>query len=133
MPFYHCLTPPGTLDLAARQELANAITDTHCENTGGLALFVQVQFEEVDTSNMFQNKKRSEAVRLHIRMRAGRSDDTKKKMLTEYTNLLSRVAKVPVAEVMVAIVETPHTNVMEGGIGLPAPGDEEEWQKQFLN
>jgi phenylpyruvate tautomerase PptA (4-oxalocrotonate tautomerase family) len=131
MPYYHCLTPPGTLTAADRQRLADEITDIHCANTGGLALFVQVHFEEVAVDHVFQNRKPSSAVRLHIRMRSGRSDDTRKKMLTEYTHLLSRVARVPVAEVMVAIIEVPHTNVMEGGIGLPAPGDEAEWMKQF--
>jgi hypothetical protein len=32
---------------------------------------------------------------------------------------------------MVAFIETPFENVMEGGVRLPAPGEEAEWEAQF--
>ncbi|WP_158807347.1 hypothetical protein [Beijerinckia sp. L45] len=46
--------------------------------------------------------------------------------MTDYTNLLSRVTGV-----MIGIIETSFENVMEGGLRLPPPGEEEAWQAQF--
>ena len=34
---------------------------------------------------------------------------------------------------MVAFIETPFENVMEGGVRLPAPGEEAEWEAQFAD
>jgi hypothetical protein len=41
-------------------------------------------------------------------------------MLHAYTDLIVRVARVPVDDVMVAFIETPFENVMEAGVRLPA-------------
>jgi phenylpyruvate tautomerase PptA (4-oxalocrotonate tautomerase family) len=103
------------------------ITRIHCETTGALPRFVQIQFEEVKPGDTFQNGKPSRAVRLHGRIRAGRDADTKHRMLDAYTDLIVRIARVSVDDVMVALVETPHENAMEGGVRLPAPGEEEPW------
>src|SRR5262245_28680834 len=119
MPFYHCLAPTGVR--------------IHCDATGALALFIQVQFEEVDSSNVFQNRKPSSAVRLHARIRAGRSPEVRMKMLSDYTAMLHRITKVHVADIMVAFIETPFENVMEGGVRLTAPGEEAEWEAQFAD
>jgi hypothetical protein len=32
---------------------------------------------------------------------------------------------------MVALVETPHENAMEGGVRLPAPGEEKPWLERL--
>src|ERR1700736_3214588 len=90
-----------------------------------LPRFVQILFEEVRPGDVFQNGKPSQAVRLHGRIRAGRDADTKHRMLDAYTDLIVRIARVSVDDVMVALVETPHENAMEGGVRLPAPGEEE--------
>jgi phenylpyruvate tautomerase PptA (4-oxalocrotonate tautomerase family) len=131
MPFYHCLGPTGLFTPAMKQEITNEITSIHCSATGALALFIQVQFEEVDPRNVFQNRKPSTAVRLHARIRAGRSAEQRHEMLKAYTDMLHRITNVPVAKIMVAFVETPFTNVMEGGVRLPAPGEEAAWAAQF--
>ncbi|WP_158807348.1 tautomerase family protein [Beijerinckia sp. L45] len=69
MPFYHCIAPVGLITSDMKQEIVDEITRIHCEATGGLALFVQVQFDEVLQENVFQNGRLSSAIRLHIRMR----------------------------------------------------------------
>jgi phenylpyruvate tautomerase PptA (4-oxalocrotonate tautomerase family) len=103
----------------------------HCEATGSLPRFVQIQFEEVKPGDVFQNGKPSRAVRLHARIRAGRDADTKHRMLHAYTDLIVRVARVPVDDVMVAFIETPFENVMEAGVRLLAPGEEKAWLERF--
>jgi hypothetical protein len=48
-----------------------------------------------------------------------------------YTDLIARVARVPVDDVMVAFIEKPFENVMEAGVRLPALGEEKAWRKRF--
>ena len=71
MPFYHCLAPTGVFTQPMKQEIVDEITRIHCDATGALALFIQIQFEEVDSSNIFQNRKPSSAVRLPRRSATG--------------------------------------------------------------
>jgi hypothetical protein len=52
-------------------------------------------------------------------------------LLRAYTDLIVRVARVSVADVMAALVEMPHENAMEGGVRLPAPGDEKSWLERL--
>jgi phenylpyruvate tautomerase PptA (4-oxalocrotonate tautomerase family) len=131
MPFYQCITLAGTLAQDQKEEIVIEITRIHCEATGGLPRFVQIQFEEVEPGDVFQNGKPSQAVRLHARIRAGRDADTKYRMLRAYTDLIVRVARVPIDDVMVAFIETPFENVMEAGVRLPAPGNEKAWLERF--
>ena len=131
MPFYQCITLAGALAQQQKEEIVSEITRIHCEATGGLALFVQVQFEEVEPDDVFQNRKPSRAARLHARIRAGRDADTKLRMLRAYTDLIVRVARVPSDDVMVAFIETPFENVMEAGVRLPAPGEEKAWLERY--
>jgi len=131
MPFYQCISLVGMLAQEQKEEIVRDITRIHCEATGGLPVFVQIQFEEVKPGDIFQNGKPSGAVRLHARIRARRDSETKHRMLRAYSDLIARVARVPVNDVMVAFVETPYENVMEGGVRLPAPGEERAWLERF--
>jgi phenylpyruvate tautomerase PptA (4-oxalocrotonate tautomerase family) len=131
MPFYKCISLAGTLEQSQKEEIVSEITSIHCEATGGLPRFVQIQFVEVKPNDVFQNGKPSRAVRLQARIRASRDSDTKYRMLRAYTELIIRVARVPIDEVMVAFIETPFENVMEAGVRLPAPGDEKDWLERF--
>jgi phenylpyruvate tautomerase PptA (4-oxalocrotonate tautomerase family) len=133
MPFYQCIAPVGVISVEMRQEIVQEITRIHCDATGGLPLFVQVQFDEVKPENVFQNGKFSSAIRLHVRMRAGRPAVVRHQMMTDYTKLLNRITGVPIVDIMIGIVETSHENVMESGERLPAPGDEESWKAKFAN
>lgn len=92
---------------------------------------MQIQFEQVKPGDALQNGTPSRAVRLHGRIRAGRNADTKHRLLQAYTDLIVRVARVSVDDVMVALVETPHENAMEGGVRLPAPGEEKSWLERL--
>ena len=131
MPFYRCITLAGTLAQEQKEEIVRDITRIHCEATGALPRFVQIQFEEVKPGDAFQNGKPSRAVRLHGRIRAGRDADTKHRMLDAFTDLTVRVAGVAIDDVMVALVEMPHENAMEGGVPLPAPGEEKPWLERL--
>jgi phenylpyruvate tautomerase PptA (4-oxalocrotonate tautomerase family) len=131
MPFYQCISLAGSLSQEQKEEIVREVTRIHCQETGGLPLFVQIQFDEVTSDNVFQNGKPSSAVRLHARIRAGRDAATKLRMLHAYTDLIARVARVPVDDVMVGFIETSYENVMEAGVRLPAPGEEKAWLAYF--
>jgi phenylpyruvate tautomerase PptA (4-oxalocrotonate tautomerase family) len=131
MPFYQCVTLVGTLAQEQKEEIVRDITRIHCEATGALPRFVQIQFEEVKPGDVFQNGEPSRGVRLHGRIRAGRDADTKHRMLRAYTDLIVRVARVSVDDVMVAFIEMPHENAMEAGVRLPAPGEEKPWLERL--
>jgi len=131
MPFYRCVTLVGTLAQERKEEIVRDIMRIHCETTGALPRFVQIQFEEAKPGDVFQNAKPSRAVRLHGRIRAGRDADTKHGLLRAYTDLIVRVARVSVDDVMVALVEMPHENAMEAGVRLPASGEEKPWLERL--
>jgi hypothetical protein len=57
--------------------------------------------------------------------------DTKHGLLRAYTDLIVRVARVYVDDVMVALVEMPHENAMEAGVRLPASGEEKPWLERL--
>jgi phenylpyruvate tautomerase PptA (4-oxalocrotonate tautomerase family) len=101
MPFYQRISLAGSLSQDQKEEIVREVTTIHCQETGGLPLFVQVQFDEVTSDNVFQNGKPCSAIRLHARIRAGRDAATKLRMLHAYTDLIARVARVPVDDVMV--------------------------------
>ena len=65
------------------------------------------------------------------RIRAGRDADTKHRLLRAYTDLIVRVARISVDDVMVALVDMPHENAMEAGLPLPAPGEEKAWLERI--
>src|SRR4029077_5278390 len=96
-----------------------------------LPRFVQIQFEEVKPGDVFQDGKPSRAVRLHGRIRAGRDADNKHRLFEAYTDLIVRLARVSVDDVMIALIETSHENAMEGGVRLPAPGEEKLWLERL--
>jgi hypothetical protein len=48
-----------------------------------------------------------------------------------YTDLIVRVAGVPVDDAMVAFIETPFENVMEAEVRLPPPDEEKAWLERF--
>jgi phenylpyruvate tautomerase PptA (4-oxalocrotonate tautomerase family) len=131
MPFYRCISLAGSLSQEQKEEIVREVTRIHCQETGGLPRFVQILFDEVTSDNVFQNGKPSSAIRLHARIRAGRDAATKLRMLRAYTDLIARVARVPVDDIMVGFIETSYENVMEAGVRLPPPGEEKAWLAQF--
>jgi phenylpyruvate tautomerase PptA (4-oxalocrotonate tautomerase family) len=124
MPFYRCITLVGTLAQEQKEEIVRDVTRIRCETTGALPRFVQIQFEEVKPGDTFRNGRPS-------RIRAGRDADTKHRMLDAFTDLIVRVARVPIDDVMVALVEMPHENAMEAGVRLPARGEEKLWLERL--
>ena len=67
MPLYRLSTPSGSLALVQRAQIAEAITEIHCEVTGAPALFVHVFFFDAPASGAGPRHQ------VHGTIRAGRT------------------------------------------------------------
>lgn len=125
MPYYRCIVPEDSVDLDKRQEVATAFTDIHCGSTGAPRTFVHVEFVETadgadsdfDTPYYIDGGNR-----------AGRSEEVKKKLLSDLTGAFVSITGVSANVVSGRITESPASWAMEGGHVLPEPGEEgAEW------
>jgi hypothetical protein len=48
-------------------------------------------------------------------------------MLRQLSEMWTRITGQSVAELWISMTETDHTNIMEAGSLIPAPGHEHEW------
>jgi len=124
MPLYRCTCPPDALDRTARQAVAVAITDIHCELTGAPPTFVHVQFFEEPT-----RAGRTPFV-LHGGIRAGRDGELVDTLVDRCRRAVSQLAHVPIEDISMRTSETNASWVFEGGRVFPEPGGEAAWLEQ---
>jgi len=128
MPFYSCISKENLLSNAQKDRIAVGITDIHCQLTGAPRHFVHVVFENYAPSDGYSGGKLSNVVFIRGSVRAGRSQEVKEAMLSQFTKLWQTVSpETDLHDILVSLLETPGTNVMEGGILMPHPKDDAEW------
>lgn len=136
MPFYRCLVPRDALSYEQREQIAVAITDVHCSNSTAPRNFVQVAFMESRPGDSVPDSHGSGQVRYETPYfvaggnRAGRSKETKERILEGILSKVSEIASVPRQKVSGFISEAPGSWTMEAGRILPDPGEEAEWCSQ---
>lgn len=121
MPLYEVLTTHGALDDARRAELAAGITAIHVEETGAPASFVHVMFTEVPPAAAYTGGAPSTPVVVRGQIRAGRPPEVRRAILERTSALCVAVARVPVGDVLVAVLDVPASWAMEGGRIFPDP------------
>ena len=133
MPFYRCLIPKASLTYEQREQIAVAFTDVHCGLSTAPRRFVQVVFFETDGSGEVADSHGSGVMRYETPYfiaggnRAGRSEETKRLILSGLIEKFSEIARVPTNMVSGRITEAPASWTMEAGRILPEPGSEEDW------
>jgi len=129
MPTYHCTSPAGLLNDAARQRVATAITDTHEALTGAQGFFAQVLFHELASGRSFVGGVPSAEPPLfvHGQIRAGRSPETRERLVCALVDTLGVAAGLPQERIWVYVSELPPGQMAEYGVSLPQPGDEAAW------
>ena len=128
MPFYTCIHRDGLLSDDNKQSIAKGITDIHCELTGAPRHFVHVMFQGYVPTDGFTGGQPSGVVNIRGAIRLGRSQETKEQMLRRMTDLWRSVCpQTAVADIVVSLAENPGTNVMEAGVLLPHPKDDDAW------
>lgn len=127
MPVYTCVVRPD--DLAGEQKamIAREITRIHCDVTGAPPVFVQVFFREIAPGDGFVGGEPFAKSTIVGLIRAGRSPAAKEKLLFGISEAWCAVTGQAAKNVFVAVVDLPAKNILEDGVLLPEPGEEQEW------
>lgn len=124
MPLYMCNAVRGVIPPQAKVQIANDITDIHCDMTGAPRHFVHVFFFEDAPNLPIQGK----SVMLFGSIRAGRSAQLKEDMFAAMKQAIRTHTQLAPDEVIANSIDVPASWVMEGGEVLPEPGEEAAWQ-----
>lgn len=129
MPTYTVHAPAGRLSAAQKERVACAITRVHDQVTGAQGFFAQVMFVEVRAGNWFVGGAplAGEQVFIHGQIRAGRSSNVKKELLTKLLEAVSGAASFDRNRMWGYIAELPPSQMAEYGHVLPEPGTEAQW------
>jgi phenylpyruvate tautomerase PptA (4-oxalocrotonate tautomerase family) len=129
MPTYHCTAPAGLLDGSKKAAIAKEITHIHKDVTGAASFFAQVIFHDVAKGNHFMggNPLTSDQMFVHGFIRAGRSLEDRKTLVTKMVESLAKISGLPKKLVWVYVSEIPPSCMAEYGHVLPEPGHEQSW------
>lgn len=123
MPVYS-LTSRKTLSDDKKQQLVNLFTDAHCSIMVAPEQFVHVLFS--DGIPIFDRK----SLYIHANVRAGRAEDTIKKMKTTLIEGCAKILNVKENKIHINLLEIQAKWIMEGGYVMPDPGEEDEWMEK---
>ncbi|MCY4535868.1 MAG: hypothetical protein OXB91_10935, partial [Bryobacterales bacterium] len=113
-----------------------AFTDVHCGLSTAPRRFVQVAFLETDGSGEVADSHGSGVLRYDTPYfiaggnRAGRSEDTKRLILSGLIDKFAEIVGIPAEMVSGRITEAPASWTMEAGRILPEPGAEVDWLEE---
>lgn len=122
MPLY-TLASRKPLSGAVCKELADLVTDAHCQVTGAPAEFVNVVFmngHNLRDGNLI-------GVIGNVRSGGNRSEDVLKRLRERLQADVAAKANVAADKVSVRLIGVPSRWVMEGGEIMPEPGAEAAW------
>ena len=131
MPVYTVLTGPDELTAAERSEIAREITRIHTTLTGAPKSFVRIVFSSLSAGQTFTAGEPTALTLLHGSIRAGRSRETKTRLLEEISAMFMRVTGIAARDLVVSISDIAAQDVMEGGKTLPEPQQEAEWLARY--
>ena len=127
MPIFQCTSPAGLLDDATKANIAKEITRIHSDATGAPESFVNVLFHEAQAGTYFVSGRPSGHSIVFGAIRRGRDVETRQSMLSDLSHMWARLTGQPEGEVLVTLAEVPAENMIEGGLILPDPGQEQAW------
>lgn len=127
MPLYQIDTVKGWLSASMKAEIANRVTDIHCQFTGAPDTFVNVVFREYAEGDCFVARKPEGRSFLGGQIRHGRSVETRQAMLSAFRDMWVHITDQSEAELLVALTEVDPRMALEAGFFMPEPGHEKEW------
>ena len=119
MPFYQFTVPTDSPSARLKAEIAAAVTEGHTSVTGAPAPYVNVSFSEVPPGSIFVADKPVPHGRMVGIIRAGRTPETKRELITGLAAAWSKVSGEPVEGLALFLQEVPGSAVMEEGQILP--------------
>jgi phenylpyruvate tautomerase PptA (4-oxalocrotonate tautomerase family) len=129
MPTYTVTALEECLDNSKRARIAAEITRIHNATTGAPTYFAQVIFQELKAGRYFVGGMplHGQQVFVHGQIRAGRTAESKHKLLTQILESVATASGLQKNNVWIYIVDLPATQMAEFGHVLPEPGAEETW------
>jgi phenylpyruvate tautomerase PptA (4-oxalocrotonate tautomerase family) len=129
MPTYTIWAEPGVVPTAQRGRIATALTEIHHDVAIAPRYFVQVVFTELTPDSIYIAGRAATRPHVWIRadIRAGRTDEQKRKLLDRITTEVGQIVNAAPEEIWVYICDIPGGNIAEYGRALPDPGMEEAW------
>lgn len=121
MPLYN-LACKSSLSSDQQQAVAEAITTTHCDETGAPAAFVNVVF----IKNYSLPKPQIVSVLGGVRTGGNRTPEGIAKLETALHQNIAKALDVSAMEVGISLVGVPSNWIVEGGVVMPEPGSEAE-------
>ncbi|MDC0903314.1 tautomerase family protein [Pelagibacteraceae bacterium] len=129
MPTYTVKTSNLKLKNSTRNKIAKGITQAHNEITGANSYFAQVIFQENKINSHFMGGKlvKDEQIFLQGQIRAGRSIETKNRLIIALRDTIIKNSKVKKDNVWVYLLDLTPQQMIEYGEVLPKSGDEIKW------
>jgi phenylpyruvate tautomerase PptA (4-oxalocrotonate tautomerase family) len=119
MPFYQFTLPAGSAATKHKAELAAAFTKVHTVVTGAPAEYVNCSFVEVPAESLFVAEDEVHAGRMVGLIRQGRSEQTKRELLTGLAQAWVSVTGERLEDLALFLHEIPGYQAMERGTLLP--------------
>lgn len=129
MPTYVVSATQNLLTPDLKRKVAKEITRAHSQVTGAQSFFAQVVFTEIPGGSHFMGgvEISTPQVFVHGHIRAGRTEEQKKRLLADITESIHTVTHIEKRFLWTYISELPPANMVEYGQVLPQPGKEAEW------
>lgn len=124
MPFYQFTIPADSPSARHKAEIASAVTKVHTSLTGAPAHYVNVSFTEVAPGNLFVADTPVAHGRMVGIIRAGRTAETKRELITGLADAWAEVTGEPKEGFALFLQEVPGSAVMEDGRILPEAEDD---------
>ena len=127
MPIYTCTTAQDTLSTDDKATLAGEITRIHAEINHVPSTYVNVIFNELPTDAVYTDAKPAGPLLITGWVRDGHPETETTRLATEVAAAATRITGIPAERVLVVFTSSPAHYAVEGGGGLPAPGEEAAW------
>ena len=124
MPFYQFTVPAGGPSASRKAEIAAAFTKVHTEVTGAPARYVNCAFVEVPAGSLFNAEAPVEQGRMVGIIRAGRTPEVKRELVTRLAAAWAEVTGEPVAGFALFLQDVPGAQIMEHGEILPEASED---------
>jgi phenylpyruvate tautomerase PptA (4-oxalocrotonate tautomerase family) len=127
MPMYQCFSPLGSVPESLRPQIAQEITQIHCEATGAPASFVHVVFVELPSGSAYRAGQISPTCVINASIRSGRTLEVRQRIVADLAEMWERITGLSEHKLIVALEEVEANTIMEEGLILPNPDEESEW------
>ena len=129
MPTYTVTNSNFNLSSKQQKNLAEGITKVHNVVTGASTYFAQVIFNKTKKNNHFMGGKKVKEPSIFLlgQIRAGRTKETKDKLISDLRDVITKNSKLDETQIGVNIVDLPPSQMIEYGAVLPESGKEKEW------